>query len=96
MAAPRFARAQGPAGADIFRVRCVMCHGQQGRGNGPMAASMNPRPMDFTDSTKRLATTDSAVADVIRRGRRTMPAFGQMLSRTQVDSVVAFIRTLHR
>lgn len=94
--APRFARAQSPAGADIFRVRCVMCHGAQGRGNGPMAASMNPRPMDFTDSSKRLASTDSAMVEVIRRGRRSMPAFGQMLSRAQVDSVVAFIKTLHR
>ncbi len=96
VAASHIARAQGPSGADVFRVRCVMCHGPQGRGNGPMAASLNPRPVDFTDSSKRLATTDSAVAEVIRRGRRAMPAFGQMLSRAQVDSVVAFIKTLHR
>jgi high-affinity iron transporter len=73
-----------------------MCHGPQGRGDGPMAASLNPRPMDFTDASKRLATTDSAVAAVIRRGRRAMPSFAQVLSASQVDSVVAFIKTLHR
>jgi mono/diheme cytochrome c family protein len=93
VATPQVARAQ--AGADIFRVRCVMCHGPQGRGNGPMAASLNPRPIDFADAAKRLATTDSAVGDVIRRGRRSMPAFGSMLSRAQVDSLVAFLKTLH-
>jgi mono/diheme cytochrome c family protein len=96
VAAPRIARAQGTAGANTFRVRCVMCHGPQGRGDGPMAASLNPRPMDFTDASKRLATTDSAVAAVIRRGRRAMPSFAQVLSASQVDSVVAFIKTLHR
>ncbi len=93
VATPAVARAQ--AGADIFRVRCVMCHGPQGRGNGPMASAMNPRPIDLADSSKRLATTDSAVADVIRRGRRGMPAFSSMLSRSQVDSLVAFLKTLH-
>lgn len=95
-AAPGVVRAQGSAGAETFRVRCVMCHGPEGRGNGPMAAALNPRPMDFTDATKRLATTDSAMGDVIRRGRRSMPAFGQMLTREQVDAVIAHIKTLHR
>lgn len=94
VATPAVARAQ--AAADIFRVRCVMCHGPQGRGDGPMATSLNPRPVDFTDVSKRLAKTDSAVGDVIRRGRRAMPAFSSMLKPAQVDSLVAFIKTLHR
>jgi mono/diheme cytochrome c family protein len=93
VATPIVARAQ--TGAEIFRVRCVMCHGPQGGGNGPMASSMNPRPSDFADASKRLATTDSAVGEVIRRGRRAMPAFGSMLKPAQVDSLVAFIKTLH-
>lgn len=90
---PQVARAQ--TGADIFRVRCVMCHGPQGRGNGPMASTLNPRPFDLADAAKRLAKTDSAVGDVIRRGRRAMPSFGSMLTRAQVDSLVAFLKTLH-
>ncbi len=73
-----------------------MCHGQEGRGNGPMASAMNPRPMDFTDASKRLARTDSAVREVIQHGRRAMPAFGQQLSAAQVDSLVVYIKALHR
>jgi mono/diheme cytochrome c family protein len=96
VAGPRIARAQAKTGTDIFRVRCAMCHGPQGRGDGPMAASLNPRPVDFTDASKRLVTIDSAVAGLIRRGRRGMPPFAQTLSAAQVDSVVAFIKTLHR
>jgi len=91
------ARQQTPVtGRDIYRARCSMCHGVEGRGDGPMAANLRPRPTNFADSTQWSARTDSAVADVIMRGRRTMPAFGRMLTRVQVDSVVAHLRTLRR
>ncbi len=96
LAAPRALSAQGTAGPGVYRVKCVMCHGAQGRGDGPMAGSLNPRPTDFSDPGKRVATADSAVQNVIRRGRRAMPSFGSMLSPAQVDSLVAFIKTLHR
>jgi mono/diheme cytochrome c family protein len=35
----------------VFTANCVPCHGELGRGDGPAAASMNPRPRDFTNST---------------------------------------------
>jgi mono/diheme cytochrome c family protein len=37
--------AQGKA---LFEKDCVQCHGQTGEGNGPAAATMNPRPRNFT------------------------------------------------
>ena len=92
----RAGAANAGGGSDIYRSKCAACHGPEGRGNGPAAAAMNPRPTDFTDAAKRLATTDSAMADVIRHGRRSMPAFGSMLSASQVDSVIAYVKTLHR
>lgn len=86
----------GMTGRDIYRSRCAPCHGPQGRGNGPAAAALNPRPTDFTVAAQRQTTTDSAVAEVIERGRRGMPAFGRMLTHTQVDSLVAHLRTFRR
>ncbi len=93
LVAPRALSAQGPG---VFRVKCVMCHGAQGRGDGPMAGSLNPRPTDFSDASKRLAKTDSAVEYVIRHGRRAMPSFGSALSPAQVESLVVFIKSVHR
>jgi mono/diheme cytochrome c family protein len=88
-------REQTPAtGRDLYRLRCAACHGAEGRGDGPVAASLNPRPTNFVDSTQHSARTDSAVAEVIMRGRGAMPAFERMLTRVQVDSVVAYLRTL--
>lgn len=37
-----------PLGARIFAQRCAVCHGLDGRGNGPAAPSMIAWPRDFT------------------------------------------------
>jgi mono/diheme cytochrome c family protein len=34
-------------GKDLFSANCSPCHGADGRGNGPAAASLNPKPADF-------------------------------------------------
>jgi len=34
-------------GQELYQQSCVMCHGLQGRGDGPLAASLNPRPADL-------------------------------------------------
>ncbi len=45
--------AQGPAangmsGADTFRTYCAACHGADGKGEGPRAASLRFHPADLT------------------------------------------------
>jgi caa(3)-type oxidase subunit IV len=35
-------------GHELFSVNCVACHGAEGKGNGPAAASLNPHPRNFT------------------------------------------------
>jgi mono/diheme cytochrome c family protein len=37
-------------GKDLFEANCTSCHGSQGRGDGPAAASMNPHPRNFTSA----------------------------------------------
>src|SRR5262249_8371441 len=37
-----------PVGARVYAQRCAVCHGPDGRGNGPAAPSLVPRPRDFT------------------------------------------------
>ena len=31
----------------LFQQNCVVCHGADGRGDGPRAAELNPAPADF-------------------------------------------------
>lgn len=62
---------------------CAACHGREGRGDGPLAPSLNPPPRDFIrgDSFKEPRTV-VAIADVIARGIPStptpMPAFAHL------------------
>ncbi len=38
-------------GPDIFVTYCQSCHGQNGEGDGPLAAGLDPPPTNFQDST---------------------------------------------
>lgn len=35
-------------GKEVFQQQCISCHGPQGHGDGTAAASLNPRPRNFT------------------------------------------------
>ena len=37
------------AGAEIFQRQCAVCHGESGRGDGPAAQGLNPKPANFLD-----------------------------------------------
>lgn len=39
-------------GAAFFAANCTACHGTTGRGNGPLAADLNPQPTDLTMLTR--------------------------------------------
>jgi mono/diheme cytochrome c family protein len=85
-------------GRAIYKTNCVACHGEQGKGDGPGAGVLNPPPRDHTDYAYMSTLTDKEIADVIKmggaiKGRPLMPSHPQ-ISGTDMDSLVAFIRTL--
>jgi mono/diheme cytochrome c family protein len=52
----------------IFRVRCSVCHGQEGRGDGPGGAALTPKPRVLTDSVWQDATKDEQLREIIVKG----------------------------
>lgn len=53
---------------DIFKNRCAMCHGQGGAGDGPTAATLNPKPRDFGSQSWQKSVTDSQIHAVVVGG----------------------------
>jgi len=93
-----FAADGDPAkGKVVFEKLCVICHGAQGKGDGPAGQMMMPRPTDFT-SPKIKGKPDSDLFKSIQDGRppTTMPAFKEQLSAQQISDVLAYIRSLGR
>ena len=71
----------------LFITYCQACHGPRGRGDGPLAATMNPKPGE----------TASAIFQTISEGVRgsPMPAFGHLAEkdRRALTGYVLSLRT---
>jgi mono/diheme cytochrome c family protein len=109
------ARAQDPsapspqtvAGAANFDQYCVVCHGKDAKGTGPLAATLKKRPADLTELAKRNGGTypEQMVYQVIDgskpikgHGGGDMPewgaAFGKSSDSSNADAVKMRIASL--
>ena len=58
-----------PVTADtVFSTRCATCHGFQGRGDGPGAQALKPRPRDYTNVAWQKSVTDAQIKKTIIEG----------------------------
>lgn len=66
-------------GKTLFLAQCVACHGAEGRGDGPAAAGLNPKPRNFTQSAGwKNSRKVSGVFKTLKEGVGGMPAFGSL------------------
>ena len=84
------------AGRAIYEEKCVPCHGESGKGDGPIGITLNPRPADLTQHAVPGVHTDGQLFGWITNGfpGSVMPPFRQALSDDDRWNVVNFIRTL--
>jgi len=79
-------------GEKVAKINCVSCHGPLGKGNGPAAVALNPKPADWT--SKRVQDEpDGEIFWKITNGRGAMPSW-RHLPENDRWAVVRFIRTL--
>ena len=77
----------------FFTSLCSSCHGNGGKGDGPAAAALDPKPRDLTQGDWHLQT-DGALFWKIRTGRAPMPVFAATMTEEQTWQVIQFLRTL--
>ena len=79
-------------GEKVAKVNCASCHGNKGRGDGPAAVALSPKPADWT--SKRVQDEpDGEIFWKITSGRGAMPSW-RHLPENDRWAVVRFIRTL--
>lgn len=75
-AKPPLTQALLEEGRLLYDRQCAVCHGVQGKGDGPAAYLLYPKPRDFTQNEFRLVSTDSMQAtdeDLFKTITRGMP-----------------------
>ncbi len=53
----------------------MICHGADGKGDGPAAAALNPSPRNFQEPQFWQENANQDIAETIRNGLSPMPAF---------------------
>jgi copper transport protein len=84
------------AGQALYQEDCAVCHGLEGKGDGPLGLTLNPRPADLTLHTIPGVHSDGQLFDWITNGYRgsVMPAWRDRLSDTLRWDIVNYLRTL--
>jgi mono/diheme cytochrome c family protein len=77
----------------LYITNCSPCHGDKGRGDGPAAQGLNPKPADHT-SVKVQSETDGAIFWKLSEGRNPMPGYKKIFSEDQRWELVNYIRTM--
>jgi cytochrome c oxidase cbb3-type subunit 3 len=89
---PAQPQAASAAGAAIYaQQNCAMCHGADGKGN----PKMKDVP-DFTNAAWQQKETDADFANMIKNGKKPMPAYGSKLNDEQIKALVAHVRSFAR
>jgi mono/diheme cytochrome c family protein len=79
-------------GQRLAHQSCAECHGETGLGDGPAAASINPRPASWR-TRQFQAQSDACIFWKLSTGRGAMPPAGRM-PEAERWQVISFIRSL--
>jgi mono/diheme cytochrome c family protein len=86
------------AGKKIYDAQCVNCHGEAGKGDGKMAASITtgPKPSDLSDKEWKHGSSDGEIFTLIKEGSKGtgMRGYGAKLKDDDIWNVVNYLRTL--
>ena len=82
------------AGKKLAETNCVSCHGAGGKGDGPAAAALNPKPADWT-SAKVQGESDGELFWKISNGRGPMPPWKHLSDKDRWD-LVAYVKSLKK
>jgi mono/diheme cytochrome c family protein len=80
-----------PAGEQLYRGYCAVCHGEKGDGRGIAAASFGGKIADFTNPDYWKKTDDRKMVGVILKGQGRMPA--QAVSPEEAKSIVEYMKS---
>jgi mono/diheme cytochrome c family protein len=87
---PAFAQSSG---ADIYKAKCLMCHGPDGLANNPAGKAL--KAVSFKDPAV-IKASDAELFAAVKNGKGKMPAENGKLTDAQIKEVIQYVRTLEK
>lgn len=78
-------------GKALFEIYCLVCHGEQGKGDGPIAAKIPPPPSYKSDRV--LGFPPGRIFHVITMGANKMPSYAAQLAPEERWQVITYVRS---
>lgn len=90
----------GEAGKDNFIGNCSPCHGETGKGNGPLAETLGEgvKPRDLSDADLLSVRTDEFLFKVVKSGgvavglSESMPSWQETFTDTEIKQIIKYVR----
>jgi mono/diheme cytochrome c family protein len=81
-----------------YKLNCVPCHGESGRGDGPSSANLDPKPRDHTSAAYMTTLTDDDIRKIVNfggaiKGMPQMPS-SPHIQGEEMAALIAFVRSL--
>ncbi len=89
------------SGVEMYRAYCAVCHGLDGKGNGPAAPALKQGPSDLTLLAKKsggefpafpVANIIQGDADITAHGSQDMPMWGDVFRSLKRDEAMVKLR----
>ena len=87
---PAFAQSSG---ADIYKAKCLMCHGPDGMANSPVGKAL--KVVSFKDPAV-IKASDLELFTAVKNGKGKMPAENGKLTDAQIKAAIQYVRTLEK
>lgn len=95
------------AGQKVFNTYCATCHGPKGKGDGPAAVALNPKPLDFSvGAFKYDANGNGTKGDIddikaivhdgaAKHGGSPLMTPWPMIKADELQAVAEYVKSLH-
>ena len=76
-------------GKSLYENKCQLCHGANGKGDGPAASAFSPSPANFKDPNFWQGDPEKKITESVRNGKGPMPPF--TLSPEEIKQIIDYL-----
>lgn len=78
-----------------FKTLCVSCHGEKGHGDGIAGKDLLEKPSNIYSGLTSFFEFESELIATVLEGNEGMPAWGSILSETDVKDIFEYVRKIN-